>query len=321
MTVIRNLHYCFVFTDIIRMNKNELALINEFNLKDILCSFYYIYYCKPDIMRKHYPDVEYSNNNIPVNILELIRQRYPSIQFLIIDSGAFTLFQQQEKNKDIKIKPYTVDEYIEFILNNYNYADIFIQLDTIGFDKNTVIGTLNNFQYMYDKLEELGGKSYNTKLMAVLRAVNPSLLKHMLDYYTDKSRFPNLKYIGIPLSKAKRCNKIPFIEYMRMFTNSHKEYWWHGLDIGTIERIIKSGLYLNSVDSTTYQKTPAYFGYTYYKSKNFKKLTPRPYKPSEYMSFHNDKLIRRGLAGEKKLIRIKMEILSIIQQLQYYKLI
>lgn len=180
---------------------------------------------------------------------------------IMVDSGAFSLYQKFKKNGEIltdeELKAYT-DDYIEF-LNEWG-DDIFtcVGVDTVpnpeDVDQSFAQKTWDNYLYMYERLKP----SVRDKLMPVFHyGEDFKWLKNMLEHKHEDGT--HLKWVGLAISLEGTTKvRINWGADCRRIINesSNPEVKTHAFGVGV--KSVLEHIDVTSTDATSWVKRAAY---------------------------------------------------------------
>ena len=203
----------------------------------------------------------YLEKRLIINTLEYKKQHPEYTGKIMVDSGAFSFYQQSKKKghilTDQEMYEYT-DEYIKF-LNEYGQdLEVFVGVDSVPDPENVnpdyARKTWENYLYMYDRLKS----EIRHKLIPVFHyGEDFKWLKNMLEYVHEDGT--HLDYIGLAISLegttkvrinwANACRKV--IE-----ESSNPEVKTHAFGVGV--KSVLDHINVTSTDATSWVKRAAY---------------------------------------------------------------
>ena len=180
---------------------------------------------------------------------------------IMLDSGAFTLYQKYKKNNEVlpeEVLQQYVDDYIDFLNEWGDDLFCFVAVDSVpdptNVDQSFAQKTWDNYLYMYSKLKE----SVRDKLIPVFHyGEDFKWLRNMLEYrHEDGSP---VDYIGLAISlEGTRKVRITWgQECMKIIErSSNPNVKTHAFGVGV--KSVLDNINVTSTDATSWVKRAAY---------------------------------------------------------------
>lgn len=203
----------------------------------------------------------YLEKKLIIDTIEYKKQHPEYTARIMVDSGAFSHYQQSKKKghilTDQEIYEYT-DDYIEFLNQYGDYLEVFVGVDSVPDPENVnpdyARKTWENYLYMYDRLKP----EIRHKLIPVFHfGEDFKWLKNMLEYkHSDGS---HLDYIGLAISLEGTTKvRINWANACRKMINesSNPDVKTHAFGVGV--KSVLDCIDVTSTDATSWVKRAAY---------------------------------------------------------------
>lgn len=203
----------------------------------------------------------YHEKRLVVDTIMYKREHPECTAKIMLDSGAFTLYQKYKKNNEIlpdEVLQQYVDDYIDFLNEWGDDLFCFVAVDSVpdptNVDQSFAQKTWDNYLYMYSKLKE----SVRDKLIPVFHyGEDFKWLRNMLEYrHADGSP---VDYIGLAISlEGTRKVRITWgQECMKIIErSSNPNVKTHAFGVGV--KSVLDNINVTSTDATSWVKRAAY---------------------------------------------------------------
>lgn len=203
----------------------------------------------------------YHEKRLVVDTIMYKREHPECTAKIMLDSGAFTLYQKYKKNNEIlpdEVLQKYVDDYIDFLNEWGDDLFCFVAVDSVpdptNVDQSFAQKTWDNYLYMYSKLKE----SVRDKLIPVFHyGEDFKWLRNMLEYrHADGSP---VDYIGLAISlEGTRKVRITWgQECMKIIErSSNPNVKTHAFGVGV--KSVLDNINVTSTDATSWVKRAAY---------------------------------------------------------------
>lgn len=204
---------------------------------------------------------KYHEEKLVIKIIEYKRTHPEYTARIMLDSGAFTHYQQSLKKgiilSDKDIQDYT-DDYIQFLNTWGDDLECFVGVDSVpnpeNVDPTYIIKTWNNYLYMYERLKP----SIRHKLIPVFHyGEDFSQLRKWLDYrHPDGSK---VEYVGLAISlEGETKERIAWgRQAMKVIAEStNPNVKTHAFGVGV--KAVLEHINVTSTDATSWVKSAAY---------------------------------------------------------------
>lgn len=203
----------------------------------------------------------YHEKRLVVDTIMYKREHPECTAKIMLDSGAFTLYQKYKKNNEIlpdEVLQQYVDDYIDFLNEWGDDLFCFVAVDSVpdptNVDQSFAQKTWDNYLYMYSKLKE----SIRDKLIPVFHyGEDFKWLRNMLEYrHADGSP---VDYIGLAISlEGTRKVRITWgQECMKIIErSSNPNVKTHAFGVGV--KSVLDNINVTSTDATSWVKRAAY---------------------------------------------------------------
>lgn len=203
----------------------------------------------------------YHEKRLVVDTIMYKREHPECTAKIMLDSGAFTLYQKYKKNNEVlpdEVLQQYVDDYIDFLNEWGDDLFCFVAVDSVpdptNVDQSFAQKTWDNYLYMYSKLKE----SVRDKLIPVFHyGEDFKWLRNMLEYrHADGSP---VDYIGLAISlEGTRKVRITWgQECMKIIErSSNPNVKTHAFGVGV--KSVLDNINVTSTDATSWVKRAAY---------------------------------------------------------------
>ena len=203
----------------------------------------------------------YHEKRLVVDTIMYKREHPECTAKIMLDSGAFTLYQKYKKNNEVlpdEVLQQYVDDYIDFLNEWGDDLFCFVAVDSVpdptNVDQSFAQKTWDNYLYMYSKLKE----SVRDKLIPVFHyGEDFKWLRNMLEYrHADGSP---VDYIGLAISlEGTRKVRITWgQECMKIIErSSNPNVKTHAFGVGV--KSLLDNIKVTSTDATSWVKRAAY---------------------------------------------------------------
>lgn len=203
----------------------------------------------------------YHEKRLVVDTIMYKREHPECTAKIMLDSGAFTLYQKYKKNNEVlpdEVLQQYVDDYIDFLNEWGDDLFCFVAVDSVpdptNVDQSFAQKTWDNYLYMYSKLKE----SVRDKLIPVFHyGEDFKWLRNMLEYrHEDGSP---VDYIGLAISlEGTRKVRITWgQECMKIIErSSNPNVKTHAFGVGV--KSVLDNINVTSTDATSWVKRAAY---------------------------------------------------------------
>lgn len=203
----------------------------------------------------------YHEKRLVIDTIMYKREHPECTAKIMLDSGAFTLYQKYKKNNEIlpdEVLQQYVDDYIDFLNEWGDDLFCFVAVDSVpdptNVDQSFAQKTWDNYLYMYSKLKE----SVRDKLIPVFHyGEDFKWLRNMLEYrHEDGSP---VDYIGLAISlEGTRKVRITWgQECMKIIErSSNPNVKTHAFGVGV--KSVLDNINVTSTDATSWVKRAAY---------------------------------------------------------------
>lgn len=203
----------------------------------------------------------YHEKRLVVDTIMYKREHLECTAKIMLDSGAFTLYQKYKKNNEVlpdEVLQQYVDDYIDFLNEWGDELFCFVAVDSVpdptNVDQSFAQKTWDNYLYMYSKLKE----SVRDKLIPVFHyGEDFKWLRNMLEYrHEDGSP---VDYIGLAISlEGTRKVRITWgQECMKIIErSSNPNVKTHAFGVGV--KSVLDNINVTSTDATSWVKRAAY---------------------------------------------------------------
>ena len=203
----------------------------------------------------------YHEKRLVVDTIMYKREHPECTAKIMLDSGAFTLYQKYKKNNEVlpdEVLQKYVDDYIDFLNEWGDDLFCFVAVDSVpdptNVDQSFAQKTWDNYLYMYSKLKE----SVRDKLIPVFHyGEDFKWLRNMLEYrHADGSP---VDYIGLAISlEGTRKVRITWgQECMKIIErSSNPNVKTHAFGVGV--KSVLDNINVTSTDATSWVKRAAY---------------------------------------------------------------
>lgn len=203
----------------------------------------------------------YHEKRLVVDTIMYKREHPECTAKIMLDSGAFTLYQKYKKNNEVlpdEVLQQYVDDYIDFLNEWGDELFCFVAVDSVpdptNVDQSFAQKTWDNYLYMYSKLKE----SVRDKLIPVFHyGEDFKWLRNMLEYrHEDGSP---VDYIGLAISlEGTRKVRITWgQECMKIIErSSNPNVKTHAFGVGV--KSVLDNINVTSTDATSWVKRAAY---------------------------------------------------------------
>ena len=203
----------------------------------------------------------YHEKRLVVDTIMYKREHPECTAKIMLDSGAFTLYQKYKKNNEVlpdEVLQQYVDDYIDFLNEWGEDLFCFVAVDSVpdptNVDQSFAQKTWDNYLYMYSKLKE----SVRDKLIPVFHyGEDFKWLRNMLEYrHADGSP---VDYIGLAISlEGTRKVRITWgQECMKIIErSSNPNVKTHAFGVGV--KSVLDNINVTSTDATSWVKRAAY---------------------------------------------------------------
>ncbi len=203
----------------------------------------------------------YHEKRLVVDTIMYKREHPECTAKIMLDSGAFTLYQKYKKNNEVlpdEVLQQYVDDYIDFLNEWGDDLFCFVAVDSVpdptNVDQSFAQKTWDNYLYMYSKLKE----SIRDKLIPVFHyGEDFKWLRNMLEYrHADGSP---VDYIGLAISlEGTRKVRITWgQECMKIIErSSNPNVKTHAFGVGV--KSVLDNINVTSTDATSWVKRAAY---------------------------------------------------------------
>lgn len=203
----------------------------------------------------------YHEKRLVVDTIMYKREHPECTAKIMLDSGAFTLYQKYKKNNEVlpdEVLQQYVDDYIDFLNEWGDDLFCFVAVDSVpdptNVDQSFAQKTWDNYLYMYSKLKA----SVRDKLIPVFHyGEDFKWLRNMLEYrHADGSP---VDYIGLAISlEGTRKVRITWgQECMKIIErSSNPNVKTHAFGVGV--KSVLDNINVTSTDATSWVKRAAY---------------------------------------------------------------
>ncbi len=203
----------------------------------------------------------YHEKRLVIDTIMYKREHPECTAKIMLDSGAFTLYQKYKKNNEVlpdDVLQQYVDDYIDFLNEWGDDLFCFVAVDSVpdptNVDQSFAQKTWDNYLYMYSKLKE----SVRDKLIPVFHyGEDFKWLRNMLEYrHEDGSP---VDYIGLAISlEGTRKVRITWgQECMKIIErSSNPNVKTHAFGVGV--KSVLDNINVTSTDATSWVKRAAY---------------------------------------------------------------
>lgn len=203
----------------------------------------------------------YHEKRLVIDTIMYKREHPECTAKIMLDSGAFTLYQKYKKNNEVlpdEVLQQYVDDYIDFLNEWGEDLFCFVAVDSVpdptNVDQSFAQKTWDNYLYMYSKLKE----SVRDKLIPVFHyGEDFKWLRNMLEYrHEDGSP---VDYIGLAISlEGTRKVRITWgQECMKIIErSSNPNVKTHAFGVGV--KSVLDNINVTSTDATSWVKRAAY---------------------------------------------------------------
>ena len=203
----------------------------------------------------------YHEKRLVIDTIMYKREHPECTAKIMLDSGAFTLYQKYKKNNEVlpdEVLQQYVDDYIDFLNEWGDDLFCFVAVDSVpdptNVDQSFAQKTWDNYLYMYSKLKE----SVRDKLIPVFHyGEDFKWLRNMLEYrHEDGSP---VDYIGLAISlEGTRKVRITWgQECMKIIErSSNPNVKTHAFGVGV--KSVLDNINVTSTDATSWVKRAAY---------------------------------------------------------------
>lgn len=203
----------------------------------------------------------YHEKRLVIDTIMYKREHPECTAKIMLDSGAFTLYQKYKKNNEVlpdEVLQQYVEDYIDFLNEWGDDLFCFVAVDSVpdptNVDQSFAQKTWDNYLYMYSKLKE----SVRDKLIPVFHyGEDFKWLRNMLEYrHEDGSP---VDYIGLAISlEGTRKVRITWgQECMKIIErSSNPNVKTHAFGVGV--KSVLDNINVTSTDATSWVKRAAY---------------------------------------------------------------